>query len=142
MVHLNLHLPTITAEIMSDDEDWDPIRVKAAKRRLIQQKADRKRRKIKTERELASRQADPQIRERYIRTKHQAKTQTSRREPKLLSRKELPGSKIHKEWLSIYVRSIKQETQTSRREPKLLSRKAMPGSVKDAKQEGLKLNTR
>ena len=61
------------AEMMHDDEDWDPTRVKAAKRRAIQRKADRKRRKIKTETELALRQADQQTRERYNRTKHQAR---------------------------------------------------------------------
>ena len=55
------------------DEDWDPTRVKTAKRSAIQRKTDRKRRKIKTETELARRQADPQIRERYIRTKHRAR---------------------------------------------------------------------
>ena len=35
------------AEMMHDDEDWDPTRVRAAKRRAIQRKADRKRRKTR-----------------------------------------------------------------------------------------------
>ena len=59
--------------MLRDDEDWDPTRVIAGKRRKIQRKADRKRRKIKTERELASRQADPRRLAQHIRTKNQAR---------------------------------------------------------------------
>ena len=46
---------------MGDDEDWDPIRVKALKRRQSKRKSDRKRRKTQ------SRQ------ERHARTKNQAR---------------------------------------------------------------------
>ena len=88
--------------MMHDDEDWDPTRVRAAKIRAIQRKADRKRRKIKTETELARRQADPQIRERYIRMKYHARDTDMAKRAKLLNRKDYTGGKTHKERLSIF----------------------------------------
>ena len=46
---------SIAVKRMSDGEDWDPIRLKREKRRLVQRKADRKRRR---------RRENPIIRER------------------------------------------------------------------------------
>ena len=75
------------AEMMHDDEDWDPTRVRAAKRRAIQRKADRKRRKTRhrardtdeakraeaSRQERLSRQEYPQRMAQHILTKHKAR---------------------------------------------------------------------
>ena len=73
--------------MLRDDEDWDPTRVIAGKRRKIQRKADRKRRKIKTERELASRQADPRRLAQHIRTKNQARDTGEAKRAKFIRKK-------------------------------------------------------
>ena len=53
-LHLKLN-SQITTKLMGDDEDWDPIRVKALKRRLSRRKSDRKRRKTQSGRERHAR---------------------------------------------------------------------------------------
>ena len=52
---------SIAVKRMSDGEDWDPIRLKREKRRLVQRKADRKRRR---------RRENPIIRERHNSSAH------------------------------------------------------------------------
>ena len=96
-----------TAEMLRDDEDWDPTRVIAGKRRKIQRKADRKRRKIKTERELTSRQADPRRLAQHLRTVNQARD-TNKAKRAQASEQERISRQQNPQRLAQHIRTVNQ----------------------------------
>ena len=100
---------------MDSDEDWDPTRIKNAKRRLVLRTSDKKRRKKKNETKNARRRGNSLVRQSHNRSAHRSRNNDPAKREGILSRRNSLEYKMNSERLNTISRIIVRGTTIRRR---------------------------